>query len=140
MGFLSALVSVLMALVSIFLVLLVLVQRGRGGGLIGALGGPGGSSAFGTRAGDIFTRITIVTASIWFLLAIIMVHMYGGASVRYEGPAPVAGPTGQTSETQPSSGPGLLPESKTPPASPEEAAAPKQAEPSAAGGQPAEGR
>lgn len=53
---------------SIFLVLLVLVQRGRGGGLTGALGGPGGQSAFGTKAGDLFTRITIVVASVWIFL------------------------------------------------------------------------
>jgi preprotein translocase subunit SecG len=52
-------------LISLFLILLILVQRGRGGGLSGALGGPGGQSAFGTKAGDIFTRITIVTAAIW---------------------------------------------------------------------------
>ncbi|MFO1065239.1 MAG: preprotein translocase subunit SecG [Pirellulales bacterium] len=55
-------------LTSVFLVLLVLVQRGRGGGLTGALGGPGGQSAFGTKAGDLFTRITIVVAAIWIFL------------------------------------------------------------------------
>jgi protein translocase SecG subunit len=43
---------------SLFLVLLVLVQRGRGGGIAGALGGAGGQSAFGTKAGDLFTRST----------------------------------------------------------------------------------
>ncbi len=53
---------------SLFLILLVLVQRGRGGGLVGALGGPGGQSALGTKAGDIFTRITIVVATIWIFL------------------------------------------------------------------------
>ncbi len=53
---------------SLFLILLVLVQRGRGGGLTGALGGPGGQSAFGTRAGDVFTRVTIVVATIWIFL------------------------------------------------------------------------
>ncbi len=53
---------------SIFLILLVLVQRGRGGGLTGALGGPGGQSAFGTKAGDLFTRITIGVAAFWILL------------------------------------------------------------------------
>ena len=43
----------------------VLIQRGKGGGLTGALGGPGGQSAFGSKAGDTFTVITIVVASIW---------------------------------------------------------------------------
>ncbi len=50
------------------MVLLILVQRGRGGGLVGALGGAGGQSAFGTKAGDLFTRITVVTAGIWIFL------------------------------------------------------------------------
>ncbi len=53
---------------SLFLVLLVLVQRGRGGGLTGALGGPGGQSAFGTKAGDLFTRITVCVAAAWIAL------------------------------------------------------------------------
>ena len=52
--------GILLFLTSLFLILLVLVQRGRGGGLAGALGGMGGQSAFGTKAGDVFTRITIV--------------------------------------------------------------------------------
>jgi preprotein translocase subunit SecG len=58
-----------LALLSVFLVLVILVQRGRGGGLTGALGGMGGQSAFGTKAGDLFTRITIVVAAIWVLLS-----------------------------------------------------------------------
>ena len=57
-----------LSLLAIFLILLVLVQRGRGGGLAGALGGMGGSSAFGAKAGDVFTRITIVTAAIWIVV------------------------------------------------------------------------
>ena len=56
-------------LLSVFLILVILVQRGRGGGLTGALGGMGGQSAFGTKAGDLFTRITIVVAAIWVLLS-----------------------------------------------------------------------
>ena len=43
--------GILMFVTSLFLILLVLVQRGRGGGLAGALGGMGGQSAFGTKAG-----------------------------------------------------------------------------------------
>lgn len=62
--------QILLALVAIFLILLVLVQRGRGGGLAGALGGMGGSSAFGAKAGDVFTRITIIAAAVWIILCI----------------------------------------------------------------------
>ncbi len=62
--------GILMFSTALFLILLVLVQRGRGGGLSGALGGMGGQSAFGTKAGDLFTRITIVVATFWILLCI----------------------------------------------------------------------
>src|SRR6266403_1361838 len=61
--------AISLSLLSIFMVLVILVQRGRGGGLTGALGGMGGQSAFGTKAGDLFTRITIVVAAIWVLLS-----------------------------------------------------------------------
>src|ERR1700730_10125014 len=58
----------LLLLVGVFLMFVVLLQRGRGGGLAGAFGGMGGQSAFGTKAGDVFTRITIGVASAWILL------------------------------------------------------------------------
>src|SRR5437762_2603658 len=61
--------AISLMLLSLFMVLVILVQRGRGGGLTGALGGMGGQSAFGTKAGDLFTRITIVVAALWVLLA-----------------------------------------------------------------------
>ena len=55
--------------ISVVLIGLILLQRGRGGGLVGALSGLGGQSAFGTKAGDTFTRITIAVAAVWVLLA-----------------------------------------------------------------------
>lgn len=65
---LNAMLGWALFLLSLFLVLLILVQRGRGGGLTGALGGPGGQSAFGTKAGDLFTRITSFVALGWIAL------------------------------------------------------------------------
>ncbi len=61
-------------IVSMFLILLVLVQRGRGGGLTGALGGAGGQSAFGTKAGDLFTKITVGIAALWIFLCAAAVY------------------------------------------------------------------
>lgn len=60
----------LMFVTALFLIILILLQRGRGGGLAGALGGMGGQSAFGTKAGDVFTKITSVCAIIWILLCV----------------------------------------------------------------------
>lgn len=67
-------------ILSSFLILLILVQQGRGGGLAGALGGPGGQSAFGTKAGDIFTRVTIIVASVWIVLSAIAVYFFNEPS------------------------------------------------------------
>jgi preprotein translocase subunit SecG len=73
-SWLTSLLNVLLVLTSIFLILLILIQRGKGGGLAGAFGGVGGSSAFGTKAGDVFTKITIRTALVWFLLNMLLVY------------------------------------------------------------------
>ena len=66
-----------LVLTSLFLILLVLIQRGRGGGLTGALGGMGGQSAFGTKAGDIFTKITVGVAAFWIGLCILSINVLG---------------------------------------------------------------
>ena len=68
--------QLLLFLVSLFLILLVLVQRGKGGGLTGALGGMGGQSAFGTKAGDAFTRITIFTTLGWITLCMVTIAWF----------------------------------------------------------------
>jgi preprotein translocase subunit SecG len=69
----SIALNVVILLVSLLLMLVVLIQRGKGGGLAGALGGVGGSSPFGSRAGDAFTKITLYMAAVWVLL--IMIHV-----------------------------------------------------------------
>jgi preprotein translocase subunit SecG len=65
--------NVILLLLGVFLILLVLIQRGKGGGLAGAFGGVGGSSAFGSRAGDLFTKITIGVAAAWIILTMVQV-------------------------------------------------------------------
>jgi len=62
--------------ISLFIVLIILLQRGRGGGLTGALGGAGGASAFGVKAGDIFTRITAVAVLLWIVLCTVTCFWY----------------------------------------------------------------
>lgn len=80
---LSGPLSVLVLILGILLILLVLIQRGKGGGLAGAFGGVGGSSAFGSRAGDLFTRITIGMALAWIVLTMLQVYvMQQGAQLQ----------------------------------------------------------
>jgi preprotein translocase subunit SecG len=71
------LLMIVLLFTALFLIVLILIQRGKGGGLAGAFGGMGGQSAFGTKAGDLFTRITIGVAAFWIILCMIMVKVLG---------------------------------------------------------------
>ena len=62
---------VLFLLTGVLLMLLVLIQKGRGGGLAGAFGGPGGHSAFGTKTADVLTKLTAALGAVFFFLAIL---------------------------------------------------------------------
>ena len=83
--YLATLIEIAILLLGIFMILLILIQRGKGGGLAGAFGGVGGSSAFGSRAGDTFTRITIYVAAVWILLIMILIKLVQPPTI---GPAP----------------------------------------------------
>jgi preprotein translocase subunit SecG len=86
--------NILIIILGVFMILLVLIQRGKGGGLAGAFGGVGGSSAFGSRAGDTFTRVTIIAAAVWVLLIMIMAKAI-------QPPRSTTAPAGQSVPTAP---------------------------------------
>ncbi len=66
------LLAVVLIGVCLLLMLVVLVQRGRGSGLTGAFGGAGGGGgAFGAKTGDVFTWITVVIATVFLFLAVV---------------------------------------------------------------------
>jgi len=71
-----SILQLLLFFVSLWLIFLILIQRGKGGGLTAAFGGGGGESAFGAKAGDAFTRITIVTSLIWITLCMVTIARY----------------------------------------------------------------
>ena len=73
MYLLQSILNIFLVICSLFLICLVLIQRGKGGGLTGAFGGTGGSSAFGAKAGDVFTKVTMITAGIWIGMAMLLV-------------------------------------------------------------------
>ena len=80
----STILNVVVIFLSLALMFLVLIQRGKGGGLAGAFGGAGGSSPFGSRAGDAFTKITLYLAAVWVLVIMIHVKVANGDSKRNE--------------------------------------------------------
>jgi preprotein translocase subunit SecG len=101
----QTILMVLLFVTALFMILLVLVQRGKGGGLAGAFGGAGGQSAFGTKAGDLFTKITIGVATFWIILCLVTVKYMGGVQVDNEfkglGPKDKSGTPAATAPTDP---------------------------------------
>lgn len=69
----SVALNIIVILLSLLMMFLILIQRGKGGGLAGAFGGVGGSSPFGSRAGDAFMKVTLWFALIWVI--VIMIHV-----------------------------------------------------------------
>lgn len=86
-AFVETLVMILLFFLAVLLIIVILLQRGRGGGLAGLAGGLATQNPFGTKAGDIFTRITIILASIWILLCLVSVRLLGTGRPRIELPA-----------------------------------------------------
>jgi preprotein translocase subunit SecG len=97
MGFLQYLLMIVLFLLAIFLIILILIQRGRGGGLAGAFGGLGGQSAFGTKAGDVFTKVTVIMATAWIVLCIVSIKVLSASS----GPLNLATPSQGEQQGQP---------------------------------------
>jgi preprotein translocase subunit SecG len=93
-------------IVSCFLLLLVvLLQHGKGGDLASAFGGGGSQTAFGARAGaTVLTRATSVLGVLFMLGALVLGIMgrgdTGSVMGGVGGPAPVQQPAPQTPQPQ----------------------------------------
>ncbi|MBN2447572.1 MAG: preprotein translocase subunit SecG, partial [Phycisphaerae bacterium] len=68
--------AVLFAFVAVLLILIILLQRGKGVGLAGAFGGSGGSSAFGAKTGDFLTWVTVVMAIVFLAFAVVLNYVF----------------------------------------------------------------
>ena len=82
--FMELLTKILLGLffvIAITLVVLILLQRGRGSDL-GAVFGGGSQSVFGSRgAANFMTRLTAVLATVFFGIALGLAYIYNGAQV-----------------------------------------------------------
>ena len=75
-GFIMKVVAVLFLLCSVVLILLILIQKGRGGGLSSAFGGGMASGILGSKTGDFLTWVTIILVGIFLSLAVVMAKYY----------------------------------------------------------------
>ncbi len=79
-------------IIAIALVALILIQRGRSGGLVEALGGV--ESIFGTKTSSFLVKITVVLAICFFLTSLSLAYLskQRGKSImgRYQGTSDIA--------------------------------------------------
>ncbi|MDH5671713.1 MAG: preprotein translocase subunit SecG [Myxococcales bacterium] len=67
--------TVLYVLVCLFLILVVLLQAGKGGGLGAAMGGSSQTVFGGAGAGDFMTRLTVIMASLFMFLSALLAYL-----------------------------------------------------------------
>jgi preprotein translocase subunit SecG len=113
---------VLHVFVCVMLMLVVLIQPGKSGGLGAALGGAGATQIFGGRgAGNFLTRTTWIAASIFFVTSVTLAYLSTSTgdslqdlAKRPPPVAPAAGETAPAAEATPPSTPEPVPSSEAP--------------------------
>ena len=70
------LLGIVFVLVCLFMMLVILIQKPRGGGLSGAFGGAGSAqAAFGAKTGDVLTWFTVICFTTFLSLAVALTWM-----------------------------------------------------------------
>ena len=118
------LVAGLYVLVCVVLMLVVLIQQGKGGDLAAAFGGGSSQAAFGARTGaTLLTKVTWVCASLFVICALAL------SILGQRGPGSVVGsaPLPRPAATQPTPAPATPP--ATPAPAPSQNPAPAQPKP-----------
>jgi preprotein translocase subunit SecG len=119
------LVSILYVLVCFVLMLVILLQQGKGGDIASAFGGGASQAAFGARSGaTVLSRATTIFAVLFVLGALVL------GIIGQRGPTSVLGGRGAQNPLQQPSTP-ALPGQPTGPVSTQQPAAPQPAQPSA---------
>jgi len=124
---------VLHVFVCMMLMLVVLIQPGKSGGLGAALGGAGATQIFGGRgAGNFLTRTTWIAASVFFLTSVTLAYLSTstGDSLEERAKAAHEAPADDTG-SKPAEAADVAPAGTTPPPTDQAPAAPAAPEPAA---------
>jgi len=93
-SFIMKVVAAIFLICAVSLILIILVQKGKGGGLSGAFGGGMASGILGSKTGDFLTWVTIVLVGVFLTLAVVMAKFYKPSIGLEEGtPPPTTFPT-----------------------------------------------
>ena len=76
MEVLVTILTVSLVVVCLALVGIILIQRGKGGGLAAAFGGGGVEQAFGTRAATMAQKATVILAFLFLVLSVVLGRLY----------------------------------------------------------------
>lgn len=86
-SFLMKVIAGIFVLCAVALVLIVLIQKGRGGGMGGIFGGGLASGILGSKTGDFLTWVTVSLVGLFLLLAGVMVKFYKPTISDFNAPA-----------------------------------------------------
>lgn len=75
-SFFIKVIAGLFAVCAVVLVLVILLQKGRGGGLSSAFAGGVASGILGSKTGDFLTWVTIALVSMFLILAVVLAKFY----------------------------------------------------------------
>jgi preprotein translocase subunit SecG len=92
-SFIMKIVAAIFLICAVALILIILVQKGRGGGLSAAFGGGVASGILGSKTGDFLTWVTIVLVSVFLTLAVVMAKFYKPSDFDGGTPPPTTVPT-----------------------------------------------
>lgn len=142
MSILLGILTFVLILVSLFIVLVVLAQKSKDGGMGAALGGGAAEAAFGAETGNVLSKSTIVAAILFFVLAFALYlgklyeskHPSAGAGSSLPtiavpaapAPAPITTTPASGTSAAPAAGGVTVPTTTTPAATPAPEAAKKQ--------------
>ncbi len=86
-SFIMNVIAAIWVINALVLVLLILIQKGKGGGLSAAFGGGMGGGILGSKTGDFLTWFTIVLVGVFLFLSIVLAKFYKPISGQYDTPA-----------------------------------------------------
>ena len=95
MGILTAVLIAVEVIVSFLLIVIILIQKTKSEGLGLAFGSGMGETLFGSRAGNVLTRITVVLGALFLANTLVLGVMYSGnrgATSIMSGAAPMSAP------------------------------------------------
>jgi preprotein translocase subunit SecG len=75
-SFFANFIAVVFLICAVVLILIIMIQKGKGGGLGAAFGGGLASGILGSKTGDFLTWVTIAMVGVFLALAVVMAKFY----------------------------------------------------------------